>query len=140
MSNIDSLLDGSIDDIADLPEFKVFPAGAHKVTISFAEKEINGKSAVEMKMVAIETVEQTDPTAEALQAGDESSVLFQLDNEFGQGKFKNIIKVLAAHHGVTSPRAAMEASKGMEVVVLTKVRQNKDKTQNYTDVVEVMVE
>lgn len=138
--SLDSLLDGSIDDIADLPEFAVYPAGAHRVIVNFQEKEVNGKSAVEMKMALVQTIEQTDPTAQALEPGAETSVLYSLDNEFGQGKFKAVIKVLAAHHNTTSARATMEASNGMEVVVLTKVRANKEKTQNYTDVVELTVE
>ena len=139
MSDIDSLLDGSIDDIADLPEFKTFPAGAYNVRIEFAEKEINAKSAIELKLECISVIELNDSTAEPPAPGDETTQLFQLDNEFGQGKFKNIIKVLAAACGTKTARETMEAAQGMEVKVLTTIRHNKDKTQTYTEVAEMSV-
>ena len=44
--SIDSILDSTLDDLADMPEFKPFPAGAHKCTFDFEAKTINGKPAV----------------------------------------------------------------------------------------------
>jgi len=138
--DLDSILDSSIDDLADLPEFQVFPNGVHKVIINWESKEVNKHPSMELKMKAIETVELANPAADSpLAAGTESSVLFMLDNEFGQGKFKSIIKQLAEATGSTKISEAVEASNGMEVQVVCKVRQNKDKTQSYTDVTKVIV-
>lgn len=138
--DLDSILDSSIDDLADLPEFQVFPNGVHKVIIDFESKEVNKHPCVEMKMKAVETVELANPAADTpLEAGTESSVLFMLDNEFGQGKFKSIVKTLAAATGTSTIKDTVEAAKGMEVQVVCKVRQNKDKTQSYTDVSKVIV-
>ena len=36
---LDNLLDATLDDLEDLPEFTPFKPGAHKVTASFEEKE-----------------------------------------------------------------------------------------------------
>lgn len=138
--DLDSILDSSIDDLADLPEFAVYPSGVHKVIIDFESKEVNKHPCVEMKMKAVETVELANPAADTpLEAGTESSVLFMLDNEFGQGKFKTIIKQIAAATGTSKISETVEAAKGMEVQVVCKVRQNKDKTQSYTDVTKVIV-
>jgi len=138
--NIDSLLDSSIDDLADLPEFAVYPAGVHRVIISFAEKVVNNHPSVEMGMKCVETIELSDPTKdEPLVPGTESSVLYMLDNEFSQGKFKKIMQVLAASCGTASIRDTMEAAQGMEVEAVCKPRQNKEKTQSYTEVIKLMV-
>ena len=137
--NLDSILDSSIDDLADLPEFQVYPNGSHKVIVSFESKEVNKHPCVEMKMKAVETIELANPASDTpLEPGTESSVLFMLDNEFGQGKFKTIMKTFAEATGTQKISEAMEAAQGMEVTVICKVRQNKDKTQSYTDVTKVI--
>lgn len=138
--DLDSILDSSIDDLADLPEFAVYPAGVHKVIIQWESKEINKHPCMELKMKAVETIELANPASdEPLAAGTEAGCLFMLDNEFGQGAFKSIIKTLAAATGTSKISEAAEASNGMEVQVVTKVRQNKDKSQSYTDVKKVLV-
>lgn len=137
--SIDSLLDSQIDDLADLPEFAVFPNGVHKVSIKWESKEVNKHPCLELKMTAIETVELSNAADTPLAAGTESSVLYMLDNEFGQGKMKEVMKVLSGACGTKSIKETMEASNGMEIQVVTKVRQNKEKTQSYTDVVSVIL-
>lgn len=140
MSEImNSLLDAQLDDLADLPEYGVYPAGTHKVTISFEEKEINNNPAISLNFELIETVEQANPADTPLKAGHKGNCLYMMNNEFGQGAFKKVAKTLAAHLGVSSIREVMEQSKGLEVEIVTKVRQNKDKTQSYTDVVKILI-
>ena len=135
---LNDLLDANLDDLADLPEFGVFPAGVHKVVISWEQKTVNNHPSIELKMKAIETEELSNPEDTPLTAGAEGSVLFMLDNEFGQGKLKQIIKPLAGATGQGQLRGIIEASNGMEVSVVTKVRQNKDRTQSYTDVSKII--
>lgn len=139
MSDLSSLLDMKLDDLADMPEFKVFPPGAHRVTISWEQKKIGEHPAIELKMKLVETVELGNPTDTPCDAGTECSVAFMLDNEFGQGKFKEIAKTLAAHFGTSSVGKTLEASASAEVLVITKTRQNKEKTQTYLDVVKLEV-
>ena len=135
---LNSLLYANLDDLADLPEFGVYPAGAHKVSIKFEDKEVNNHPCVELQMVAIETEELANPSDEPLKPGQQGSVLYMLDNEFGQGNLKKVIKSLAAVTGQSTLRGIMEAANGMEVTVITKIRQNKDKTQSYTDVTKII--
>ena len=121
--DLDSILDSSIDDLADLPEFGVYPSGVHTVIINWESKEVNKHPCMELKMKMKETVELSNPAADQpVAAGQESSSLFMLDNEFGQGSFKSIIKTLAAATGTSKISEAVEASNGMEVqvVVVTK--------------------
>lgn len=127
--NLDSLLDGTLDDIADLPQFKVFPSGAYNVQLKegFVQKEINNHPAIELKMVCTEVLELNNAAdeADAPKPGDECSIAFMMDNEIGQGKFKEAIKNFAAMAGTSNIRTCMEASKGAEVMVVIK-RTHKD--------------
>jgi hypothetical protein len=137
---LNSLLSASIDDLNDLPEFAVFPAGSHKVRISFSEKTVNDHPSVELAMTLIEHNELANPAEDQpLAPGAEGSILFMLDNEFGQGKLKAVLKPLAAHFGTSSLRETMDAAKGAEIDVVTKIRKNKDKDQTYMEIVKVIL-
>lgn len=140
-AEVNNLLDMTLDDLADLPEFKPFPAGAHKVYITLEKKVVNKKEAIEAKLKAIETLELSEPEGEdkPLEAGAESGVLYMMDNEFGQGNFKKIAVVLARALQVSSVGDLITACKNVEVLVVTKLRKNKDTGQVYTDIKELQV-
>jgi len=137
--DMDSLLDGTLDDLADAPEFKPFPAGTHRVSIVITQKKIGTHPAFEVGMTAIETLELADPSQEPLNAGATSSVAYMMDVELGQGNFKKLLKSLAAHYGAKSNRELIADAQNAEVLVVTKQRMNKEKTQTYTDIVEMQV-
>jgi hypothetical protein len=132
-------LDISLDDIADLPEFLVFPAGAYRCTIAFEKKQIGTHPAVELKLTMLEVVELADPTDTPPEVGTESSVAYMLDNEFGQGNMKKVMVPLAQHFSESNVSKLIEAVKGAECLVVTKQRQNKEKTATYLDVVSLQV-
>lgn len=139
-ANIDSLLDQNLDDIADLPEFKPFPAGAHRATVAFESKAIGEHPALVMKLTAIETVELADPAGTPTAAGDTTDVSFMLDNEFGLGKMKEVMKPLSAHFATVKVSETTAAAQGAEVLVVTKVRENKKAPGTfYTDIVSLSV-
>lgn len=140
MSDIDSLLDSTLDDLKDLPEFKPFPAGAHNVAVSLSMKEINGANAVEMSLKLIDTIELADPQAEPAKPGDESSVLFMLNNEFGLGNLKKCCTPLSVALGTTSIRETVEAAQNVECAVITALRADKnDKDRFYLNIKELAV-
>lgn len=137
---MDTLLDGSLDDLADIPEFRPYPVGAHKVKISwdpaatipnvFNEKgkESSGlRRFVQLSAVAIETVELGEPTDTPLAGGEKLQQNFDLTNEYAQGAFKNIMGCLAEHYGAKSPRLLMADSQDAEVVLVIKHRKDKNK-------------
>lgn len=136
--NLDSLLDGTLDDLADMPEFRPYPPGTHKVTITLVQKEINKKPAFELKMKAVETIELANPSEDKpLESGGEASVAFILDNEYGQGGLKNLLKAAAEKFGAKSNRELIADVQNAEAAVVTNLRANKDKTQFYTNLVEI---
>lgn len=138
-TELDSLLDMTLDDLSDLPEFKVYPVGTHRVSMSMATKKINEHPAMEVKFKYISMEELADPAVEAPAAGTESSVAFFLDNEIGQGQLKAFAKPLAEHFGTGNMRELVAQTQDAEVIITTKIRQNKEKTQSYLNVVSVSV-
>ena len=139
--NIDSILDGTLDDLADLPEFKPFPAGTHRAVMTMEQKVVNKHPCIEVKLKALETVElPSGSEEEPASVGQEATVLYMLDNELGQGKFKKLLKQLAETYGTDKTnREIMEESQKAEVLVVTTLRANKDKTKMYMDIDAVAV-
>lgn len=133
---LDYLLDATLDDLADIPEFKPFPEGAHRVTIQWAEKIVNSLPAMELKLVGIETQELSNPEASPLNKGDETSVVFLFKNkdgtrnEMAEGNFKAILSQLAKHFGITNNRELVTASQNCECLALTKIRKDKNFIEN----------
>ena len=149
LTSMDDLLDGTLDDLKDVPAFKVFAPGAHKVKINWTMKDISGQKAPEIKLTHIETLELSDASQTPPEVGDECAMAFLFKNkdgtrnEFAEGNFKAILTGLKslAPEGST-PRAIMEASEGAEVMVATDVRlkdkKDKDSAQ-YLVIKEVLV-
>lgn len=139
--DVDSILDGTLDDIADLPAFKTFPAGSHQVIISWEVKKVGENQCAELKLKAVETLELSDPSDIAPAAGDETTILYMLNNDFGLGKWKEVLKPLAEHTGKVKPSEIMAESNGLECVVTTKVRKGKKERadETYTDIFKLAV-
>jgi len=133
-SAIDSILDATLDDLADLPAFKSFNAGTHLVTIKWAKKTVNEKPCLELGLTLVETVEQADTTAPPDAVGTQSSTLYMLTNEVSQGKLKQVMAVLAASTGLSKMSEIIGASDGLTVKVVTSLRADKtDPTRVYLD-------
>jgi hypothetical protein len=140
MPDLDNLLDITLDDLEDLPSFEPFPAGAHQVLASFATKDINGKAAVELSLKLVETVELDDSTAKPPKAGDVSSTMFMLDNEYGRGNLKKCAAPFGEALQFSTIREIVEGVKEVECVVLTSVRVDKnDPDKKYLQVKEINV-
>lgn len=135
--NLDALLDGTLDDLADVPSYEPFHPGAHKVVINW--KRVEKKPAFSLNMTLVEHGELSDSNAIPQKPGTQTSVMFMLDNEYGQSAFRKIMTSLADHYSAGTNRELMEKSEGSEVLVVTKLRKNKEKTAEFTDIVELQV-
>jgi hypothetical protein len=140
MSDLDTLLDSTLDDLEDLPQFAVFPAGASKCLATLSSKDVNKKPAIELSFKMVESIELVDPQATAPKEGDQSSSLFFLDNEFGRGKFKAIAGYFADYVGSTRLRDIVEGVKDVEVILVSAAKVDKhDDTKIYLEVKELQV-
>lgn len=146
MTDYDALLDGSLEDLEDLPEFKPFPAGAHlaNVTAEIADIGEPKKKAVKFSFTCLETIELADPNTpevDQMKPGDSDSITFFLDNEFGRGRLKLMLAKFKNGLGLegTGIREIVEQIVDIECSIITKQRQDKkDKTRFYTDVKDVV--
>jgi len=142
LDEIDSLLDKNLDDIADLPEFKVFPAGIHKCTIAWERKDfernVDGSKKqvphMQLTLTYLETLELTDQGEELPKAGDKCSTAYDLTNEFALGALKKAVKTLAEAYGGNLKQTIKETN-GFEVAAVTTLRKDKnDKDKKYLQV------
>lgn len=127
--NLDSILDATLDELADMPSIVPFPNGAHKVTLSF--KLDDKKVAVSLQLTYIEALEIPDTDAIIPAAGDKCGLYFGLKtkegkaNEFAQGALKNILNALKETYPGNSMKEIMASAEGAEVAVVTKIRVGK---------------
>ena len=127
--NLDQLLDTSISDLADLPEFKQPPAGAHRCYFNLSAKEVGGEPALVMNFKVIETLELEVETDKPLEAGDEFDITSTMTNEFGQGLVKSVAAKACAAQGVDPETVTLgqsfEPFIGGEVIAFTGLRVDK---------------
>jgi hypothetical protein len=140
MSTFSFDLDAAVDSMPDLPEFKPYPVGVHKVTMNAELDESGDAPVVTIKMRYIESVEVSDPTVELPATGASDSCRYKLSNEFSAGALKNVLRPVGEHFGIGSTRDVISSISNLEVLVQTKHRTDKtDKTKKYTDIVTVAV-
>lgn len=140
MENANILDDFDLADLADLKGFEPMPAGEHRVTINWEKKTVNNKTSFELTMTLVEHV-ALDEGQVGKAAGFEANVLFGIEKEVQQGMLKAVLAPLAEATGQTKCLAIMEASNGMQVLVRTKLRADKeDKEKFYTQLKALTVE
>lgn len=135
-----SILNATLDDLPDLPGFKVPPTGAYAVSIvSMLEKVIGDHPAVEGKFSIVEVLEVTEtgiPDAELPVKGDEFNVVYMLDNDTGVGFLKEFMKPIA--EALQKPKAQiaelMTDSKGVTLSLVIKRTYDKEKDRHYLNI------
>ena len=148
MSDVNfDLLDQSVEDLVELEGFEPFPPGTYRLSIDFAEKEVNDKPAVEFSFVNRETIELANLNDTAPEPGKTGSILYMLyksdgePNEVGQGQLRELLGVLRESFGGDSSRDVMRSAKGAEAICTLKVRKDrKDKDRAYNSLAAIVVE
>lgn len=138
LSELEGLLDGTLDDIEDLPGFIQLPTGAYKVLLAegFRNKVISSEGkdhpAVDLPMTVKEIIELGNAEeAQEVKVNDVATLTWMMDNETGKGFFKEAIRPLYTHLNANSYNEAMKNSRGMEVIVVISRTFNKDKQRHF---------
>lgn len=135
IESMDDLLDETLDDLADLPETRTFPAGAHRALVTVRRNtKKKGGYIVEMKhQEVIELTNPNEPEDNLPKLGDKSTIFISTiskdgsKNEFGQGQLKIVLKPLAALSESNTIADILEVAKdGVECVVIVGIRKSKD--------------
>lgn len=149
-ATLDDLLDGTLDDLADVPSFAPFPIGAHLTQIGWKLTTVNDIPSVELNLSLIEHVELTNPEDKPFEKGSKTNTLFMLKkkdddgkmvrNDLAEGQWKALLGQLRDGLGLppeTTNREVMAKSEGLEVMAITGIRENKKDKNNvkyYTEV------
>lgn len=145
-----SLLDASLDDMADMPTWSVFPAGVYKVkpTVKQEQKK-NAEGVMETQITVgvklLEVRELNSPESVAPEIGSETSCRYTWENEYGQGGLKNLLKPIAAVTGIKSVPQLLttlhEADDVIMVMDIRTVRGQKGKSdKDYQQFIDLIVE
>lgn len=127
-----SLLDGSVDELADLKAFAPLPAGSYKLLIGWERKAINNMPAVILKLENREVLELANANDVPPEVGAKSDIAMILKtkegkrNEMGEGQLKQVVSVLQEVFPGANIAEVMAQSEGAEILATLKVRTNKD--------------
>lgn len=134
-----SILDGTLDDIEDLPQFLAFPTGAYIVNLpnGLEEKVIANHPALTMKVKCKEVKELATPSeASLVKVGDQGDIAFMLDNETGRGFAKIVLKAIGERIGSKNNREIIAASKGIDALLVCKKTHDAGKQRDYMNLVQ----
>ena len=94
LDQLDNLLDITLEELADRPEFITPPDGAYRMAgVDIGESVTDGVGTVSFKYRILETLELTDPGTEeaptkTVEPGTEITFRFNLSNAYGTGDLK----------------------------------------------------
>jgi hypothetical protein len=128
-------LDMSLDDIDDLPAFVVPPTGAYSLKIvEVGQKEINDHPAMEFKFEILsieEMTEELDDGEVPPKTGDQFSLPYMMDNAFGAGAMKELLRPFAVKLGTSKLSELIPQLKGMMIIMVLKRTYDKKKDRHY---------
>lgn len=131
---IENLMDASLDDVADLPAFEIPPKGHYKLRLEKFEQVTTSsdKPATSMRIVVVSTLELTNKSEAPIKDGTKFGPLFMMDNEFGQGAFKQVAKAFAKGLGMVSPKVSeIMALTNIEFTAAVGQRQDKNDKERF---------
>lgn len=132
-------LDGTLDDIEDLPQFLAFPTGAYIVHLpeGIVAKKVGEHPALAMKVKCVEIKELADPKEAVLvKVNDQGDIAFMMDNETGRGFSKIVTKAIGERIGSKDMRAILAASKGINALIVVKKTRDDKKQRDYMNLVQ----
>lgn len=124
----EELMDAELDDIADLPAFETPPVGHYKLVVSLEKKTVNDKPSISANLVVREVLELSNPNDKSPEIGMKFSQLFMMDNEFGQGGFKEFARPIADAMNLTSRKIKdlLGSIQNVQIAATVKHRVHKD--------------
>lgn len=135
-----NLLDATLDDLADLPEFVTPPPGAYALTFKgYEQKKVNDNACVIVTFTVAETQELASADSTPVEPGTEFNQMYNMSNEYGQGGLKNLCKPLGEALGVSRLSEVLEGAKGMAISATIKNRKDKNSDRVYAQVENVVV-
>lgn len=138
MSDLDNLMELTLDDLDDLPSFAPFPPGSHRVLATFEQKEIKGTAAITLTFKYIENIDLGDSNDKAPNENDTCNTVFMLNNEYGIGNFKKCAAPFSKALQLTRLGDIVEQVTDIECAIVTSLRTDKnDASRKYLNVLDI---
>lgn len=151
LSMLDDILDKSIDDLADLPEFKAPHEGVYGLRVSVEMKVINEKPAFIAHFVVNDCKELANaaevPESEISKAGDKFDIAFIVKdkdgnkNEIAEGFFKKFMAPFHAHYNEKSIKVLITGplAEGVDITAKVSRKKRRGEEEKYDPVVDHIV-
>lgn len=152
LDNFD-LLDGTLDDLADLKKFEPLPVGSYRMGIKWDFPDHEEYKIVELQLTNLECLEVPGVSEESLpEVGKKATFQMRIQrldgepmvwddgtpNDQDQGRLKEVLLALAPvfnPDGTLTNKQMIEASEGAEVIAMLKIRVNKrDKDMKFNQI------
>lgn len=136
LSDIDSIMDSTIDDLADYVPFEPFPLGSYKCQLSYEADTIGEKElpAIRITFTLLEVIEMVKPGSVAPEEGRKVSIVYIMvkkdgdPNAMGQGQLKEqILTPLKEVYGGDKISEILGAADGSSVICTFSIRRRKNK-------------
>ena len=141
-ADLSSFDDFDMEGVADLPEFVLFPIGAHTVKTTMKLDVKDGKRSVKLSFTYVSPMELANPEDAVPNAGDMDSTMYFIDSDYGAGACKKSLSAIMQHFGTTNLRALSEQVIDLECVLVNKHRADKregKQDNKYCDIVSLNV-
>lgn len=146
--DMDSLLNQSLDDIPDLPDFVNPREGAYRLHVDTVDlaKEIGDTKAIQINYTVKELIEEKGTTTgDVVKPGDKFSELYFMSTAKGAawtaGALKKLLQPVAERSGCVDLRATLVAFAGCDVAAMIKHQKDReDKSKVYAKVSKIIFE
>lgn len=135
----------TMDDIEDMPEFMPLPTGGYILQgVKAEQKEVGEHNCVQLdfKVSAVVEFDPKDlaPEEKPPEEGTETNFLYMIDNKFGLGSLKEVLKPVAVKYGSSKvPELLNIISDGLQLVVIVKRTYDKKKDRFYSKIKKIGV-
>lgn len=146
--DMDALLNQSLNDIPDLPDFVVPKEGAYRLHVDEVDlaREIGETKAIQISYTIKELIEaKGTPLGDDVKPGDKFSELYFMSTAKGAawtaGALKKLLQPVAERNGCVDLRQTLQSFSGCDVAAMIKHQKDKeDKTKVYAKVSKIIFE
>ncbi len=134
-----------LDDIEIMPGFVTPPSGAYLVTLEkgVERKKINDANYYSVEMTIQEVLDVQEKALEPGEVlpkeGDMATMIFARKNKFGASEFVKFMQPIAAHFNCRTIGEAIQAAKGISLVVVIRRKYNEKRQTHNISVVKSQV-
>jgi hypothetical protein len=127
----DSILNTSIDEIDDLPDYANFPDGTHNALLTLEKKQMQDEPRMVLNLKYVSSITLVSLEEEAPKAGTIASTIYDVTHPLGGPAFKKAIGNVLTAMEIKNFGEALKQIQDIPVVVTTKISTTKKAGETY---------